>query len=44
MAYNLYSKNIKVTSDNTLMKEIESYNEIDCKCLWEIIVYLRKNH
>ena len=44
MAYNLYSKNTKVTSDNTLMKEIELYNEIDCKCLWEIIVYLRKNH
>ena len=24
-----------------MMKEIEKYNEIDCKCLWEIIRYLR---
>lgn len=27
-----------------LIKEIIDYNEIDCKVLWEIIEYLRKNH
>lgn len=44
IANNIYSKNKKVSNEIPLMKEIEKYNEIDCKCLWEIIRYLRKNH
>jgi hypothetical protein len=31
-------KNIKV------MKDIENYNEVDCKVIYEIVDYLRKNH
>jgi predicted RecB family nuclease len=27
-----------------LMKEIEEYNEIDCKVMWEAINYLREHH
>ena len=27
-----------------IMKDIAKYNEFDCKVLWEIIEYLRKNH
>jgi hypothetical protein len=26
------------------MKDIMKYNEFDCKVLWEILSYLRKNH
>jgi hypothetical protein len=26
------------------MLDIAKYNEFDCKVLWEIINYLRKNH
>jgi hypothetical protein len=26
------------------MKDIVKYNEFDCKVLWEILSYLRKNH
>jgi len=31
-----------VNSDE--MKDISKYNEFDCKVLWEILSYLRKNH
>jgi hypothetical protein len=44
LAYQVYSKNICNPTEDFTMKEIEKYNEIDCKCLWEIINYLRKNH
>lgn len=44
IAHNIYSKTKNVTNEIPMMKEIEKYNEIDCKCLWEIIRYLRKNH
>ena len=27
-----------------LMPEVESYNEVDCKAMWEILRYLRANH
>ena len=27
-----------------LMPEVESYNEVDCKAMWEILRYLRQNH
>lgn len=42
IAHNIYSKTKNVTNEIPMMKEIEKYNEIDCKCLWEIIRYLRK--
>ena len=32
------------TKDETIMKNIAEYNEIDCKIMWEITDYLRKNH
>lgn len=30
--------------NSKIMKDIEKYNNWDCKVLWEIISYLRKNH
>lgn len=30
--------------DADIMKDVTLYNEFDCKVLWEIISYLRKNH
>jgi len=44
LAYKVYSKQDSNPVEDITMKEIEKYNEIDCKCLWEIINYLRKNH
>ena len=44
LAYKIYSKQDSNPDEDFTMKEIEKYNEIDCKCLWEIINYLRKNH
>jgi predicted RecB family nuclease len=32
------------SSDSSIMNDIETYNEFDCKVLWDIISYLRKNH
>jgi hypothetical protein len=44
LAYKVYNKQDSNPVEDFTMKEIEKYNEIDCKCLWEIINYLRKNH
>ena len=48
LANKLYSEaeinNEEVKEENKFMKEIIKYNEIDCKVLWEILVYLRENH
>jgi len=41
LAHKYYNMSKK---DNIIMKDIIKYNEIDCKCLWEIIKYLRENH
>ena len=41
--YNNSNSNLNPEED-IIMQEIKKYNEIDCKCLWEIIIYLRKNH
>jgi predicted RecB family nuclease len=27
-----------------LMREIERYNEVDCRVMWEVISYLRNHH
>ena len=27
-----------------VMKDIKKYNEFDCKVMWDILRYLRKNH
>jgi hypothetical protein len=32
------------TKDESIIRDIEKYNEIDCKIMWEITNYLRKNH
>ena len=53
LAYQCYEKkrrdsigddNISSIKDNNSMKEIEKYNEIDCKSMWDILKYLRANH
>lgn len=38
-SFNAYKNN-----DKRLMSDVVKYNEIDCKLLYEILVYLRKNH
>ena len=40
----LYEQNDIINEDNIILKSIRDYNEIDCKVLFEIITYLRKNH
>jgi hypothetical protein len=42
--YEKISKGIHVESDETTMKSICKYNEIDCKVIWEIVLYLRCNN
>jgi len=53
LAYQCYEKKRKDSigeeDDNSItkgdtMKEIEKYNEIDCKSMWDILKYLRVNH
>jgi predicted RecB family nuclease len=44
LASKIYEDEVIVTDKNITMKEIIKYNEVDCKVLWEIIDYLRKNH
>ena len=44
LAYQVYNNKDLNPCKDSIMKEIGKYNEIDCKCLWEIIMYLRKNH
>ena len=31
-------------SDLDLMREVEAYNEVDCRAMVEIVEYLRRNH
>jgi putative phage-type endonuclease len=40
MAYECYKNN---NVQSYIMSNIQTYNEIDCKVMWEIIEYLRKN-
>ena len=44
LAFQVYNNKDSNPRKDITMQEIKKYNEIDCKCLWEIIVYLRKNH
>jgi len=42
-AWQCYNKN-KNPDSCLIMKDIEKYNTFDCKVLWDILEYLRKNH
>ncbi len=41
-AYNMYKNKTSLTSKD--LKDIIKYNKIDCKVLWEILLYLRINY
>ncbi len=30
--------------DQSIMREVAEYNEVDCRVMWEILDYLRRNH
>jgi hypothetical protein len=40
----IYRKNNNVNIDNEKMMDIINYNQIDCKTVFEIVRYLRKNN
>lgn len=42
-AWKCYKNNSDPINSST-MKDITKYNEFDCKVLWDILTYLRKNH
>jgi hypothetical protein len=42
-AWNVYQDHADPTNSE-IMKDIIKYNEFDCKVLWDILRYLRKNH
>lgn len=42
-AWNCYNNNENV-NNSKIMKDITKYNQFDCKVLWDILSYLRKNH
>ena len=44
LAYKLYKHNNIVTLDEPTMKDIVYYNTIDCKVLWEILLFLKMNY
>jgi hypothetical protein len=45
LAWKVYKKNkMKNIHNNPIIQDIIKYNVIDCKVLWEIVNYLRKNH
>jgi hypothetical protein len=43
-AIKLYRSNKPMTQSDEMYKEIINYNEIDCRVVWEIVLYLRTNH
>ncbi len=45
LAWKTYQRNIlSDVHESPVIQDIIKYNEIDCRVLWEIINYLRKNH
>ena len=42
-AYHLYKTNTDISTSN-IMNNIIKYNMIDCKVMWEILLYLRNNY
>jgi predicted RecB family nuclease len=44
LAYNIYNSVDNVDINNDIMKDIIKYNMIDCKVMWEILLYLRTNY
>jgi len=45
LAYDAYTnKSLSQEDKTTVFNDISKYNEFDCKVLWEILEYLRKNH
>ena len=42
-AWNCYA-NFSNPSNSPVMKDIEKYNEFDCKSLYDILHYIRRNH
>ena len=43
-AWQTYQDHSLHPESSDVMKEIIKYNEFDCKVLWEILSFLRKNH
>ena len=43
-AWQTYQEHSLHPESSDVMKEIIKYNEFDCKVLWEILSFLRKNH
>jgi putative phage-type endonuclease len=43
-AWTVSNSTNKPLPETTVIKSIIDYNEIDCRVLWEILDYLRKNH
>lgn len=44
LAYNIYNTDSVIDKDNDIMKNIMKYNMIDCKVMWEILLYLRTKY
>jgi hypothetical protein len=44
LAYNIYNNSNRVDIEDNVMKNIIKYNMIDCKVMWEILLYLRTNY
>ena len=42
--YDKIDNNTKTIQDDSIIETIILYNEMDCKVMWDIINYLRKNH
>tara|TARA_Y100000768_G_scaffold331495_1_gene270743 strand:+ start:15583 stop:17322 length:1740 start_codon:yes stop_codon:yes gene_type:complete len=42
IAYEEYKKNISVSTDNKIINNVIKYNEIDCKVLYDILLFLKQ--
>lgn len=43
LAYKIYSKNDNVDKSEPIINDIIHYNQVDCKVLWEIVNFIRKD-